>query len=250
MMAVRGVSPAREVVIAIMAKRPDVGRTKTRLTPPLAPQEAVELYEALLRDTIRLVASVEVAQLAIAVTPAEAVGEFRSMAPDAVLVPVEGSDIGECLSQTLSGLLAEGYPAAIALNSDGPSLPQAYLRRAVGLVQEADVVIGPSADGGYYLIGMKRPHPELFRGVAWSTDRVTAQTLERAASLGLRVAQLPPWYDVDTIADLVCILHELEDLPADALPHTRLLPWIERYRQPGAAAERALPPAEHRDGEL
>jgi rSAM/selenodomain-associated transferase 1 len=214
-------------VLVIMAKQPAVGRTKTRLCPPLTPAEAAALYEALLRDTIGLVASLKGVRLAIAVTPPEAIGDFRRISPtDAILLPVAGADIGECLDQVLGHLLAAGHSTAnfqraIALNSDGPTLPVAYLRQAIARLEGADVVLGPSEDGGYYLIGLTQPRPELFRGIEWSTERVTAQTLARAEAMGLSVALLPPWYDVDTAADLDRLRAELAALPAEVLPHTR-----------------------------
>ncbi len=212
----------KDPVFAIMAKKPAVGWTKTRLCPPLSPEEAAALYEALLRDTVELVAGLEGARLAIAVTPPEAADDFRGISPpDAILLPVAGRDIGECLAQVLDQLLAAGHPKAIAVNSDGPTLPSDFLRQAVARLDSAEVVVGPSEDGGYYLIGLKRSQPALFREISWSTDRVTAQTLARAEALGLSVALLPPWYDVDTAADLERLWAELADLPPEALPYTR-----------------------------
>ena len=209
-------------VFVIVAKQPAVGRTKTRLSPPLTPEQAAALYEALLRDTVELVAGVEGARLAIAVTPPEATDDFRHLSPpDTILLPVAGKDIGECLSQVLDQLLAAGHSKAIALNSDGPTLPAGYLWLAITQLETADVVLGPSEDGGYYLIGVKQPQAGLFQGIAWSTDRVTSQTLVRAETMGLDVAVLPPWYDVDTGADLERLQAELVALPPEALPHTR-----------------------------
>jgi rSAM/selenodomain-associated transferase 1 len=214
----------RDPVVVIMAKQPAVGRTKTRLCPPLTPAEAVALYEAMLRDTIRLVADLEGVRLAIAVTPPEATGAFRRISPPhAILLPVAGADIGECLNQALGRLLAAGHSRAIALNSDGPTLPAAFLKQAITRLDGADVVLGPSEDGGYYLIGLTQPQPELFQDIEWSTEQVTAQTLARAEAMGLSVALLPPWYDVDTAADLDRLQAELATLPAEALPHTRRL---------------------------
>jgi rSAM/selenodomain-associated transferase 1 len=212
----------RDPVLVIMAKEPAVGQTKTRLCPPLTPTEAAALYEAMLRDTIGLVAGLEGVRLAIAVTPPEATDSFRRISPpDAILLPVAGADIGDCLNQVLGRLLADGHSGAIALNSDGPTLPAAYLRQAIAWLNGADVVLGPSEDGGYYLIGLRQPRPELFREIEWSSERVTAQTLARAEAMGLSVALLPPWYDVDTTADLDRLWADLATLPAEALPYTR-----------------------------
>ena len=209
-------------VIVVMAKQPVVGKTKTRLSPPLEPTEATALYEAMLRDTIDLVARLPGIQLAIAITPPDAVGAFRSISPPgATLLPVCGTDIGDCLHQILGGILVDGHPKAIAIDSDSPTLPAAHLREAVDLLDRTDVVIGPSEDGGYYLIGLKRPQPDLFRDIAWSTKEVTGQTVARAQTLGLSVALLPAWYDVDMAADLDRLRRELATLPEDALPHTR-----------------------------
>ena len=208
--------------LVIMAKEPAVGQTKTRLCPPLTPQQAADLYKALLRDTIGLAAALEGVQLAVAVTPPEAVGTFRRWCPPGtLLLPVKGADIGECLNRVLDHMLASGHAGAIALNSDGPTLPASYLERAVAGLEEADVVLGPGEDGCYYLIGFKEPHPGLFERIDWSTERVGAQTLSRAGALGLRVALLPAWYDVDTAADLDRLRAEIDTLPASAVPHTR-----------------------------
>ena len=219
----------RGPVFVIMAKQPAVGETKTRLTPPLTPEEAAMLYEALLQDTVELVTRVEGAQLAIAITPPEAIGSFRDLSPpDAILLPVTGQDIGECLGYVLDHLLAAGCSQAIAVNSDGPTLPADYLRQAIVQLETADVVLGPSEDGGYYLIGLKRPWAELFQDITWSTDQVTQQTLARADAMGLTVALLPSWYDVDTGADLERLQAELVELPPEALPHTRR--FLERFQ--------------------
>jgi uncharacterized protein len=209
-------------VIAIMAKEPAVGRTKTRLCPPLTLAQAAMLYQAMLRDTVALVEGLGEAALALAVTPPQALECFRRISPpETILVPVAGADIGACLSQTLTCLLATGHPQALALNSDGPSLPAEYLSQALAQLEEADVVLGPSEDGGYYLIGLKRPRPALFEGIAWSTTQVTVQTLARAEALGLGVALLPAWYDVDTAEDLARLREEISVLPPETLAHTR-----------------------------
>jgi len=208
--------------LVVMAKQPAVGRTKTRLCPPLTPAQAAHLYAALLRDTIHLAAGLEGVQLAIAVTPPEARGLFKRWSPPGtLLLPVSGADIGECLDSVLGSLLDAGHGGVMALNSDGPTLPAAYLRQALDRLDQADVVLGPGEDGGYYLVGQRAHHPRLFYGIDWSTDRVLAQTLARAETLGLSAALLPPWYDVDTAPDLDRLRAEIEALPPDAVPHTR-----------------------------
>jgi len=209
-------------VCAIMAKQPHVGRTKTRLSPPLSPRQAAALYEALLCDVIALVDSQAGIDLAVAISPPSSQPFFRQITPsDAYLLPVEGSDIGECLCQVFSHLPEMGWQKVLALNADGPTLPPAYLQQAVDLLDESDIVLGPALDGGYYLVGMRRPHVGIFQGIAWSTAQVLTQTLERAAVLGLYVGMTPEWYDVDTAADLLRLQVDLNSLPLDRLVHTR-----------------------------
>jgi uncharacterized protein len=205
-----------------MAKQPQVGRTKTRLSPPLTFQQAALLYEALLRDTIALVDGQPGIDLALAISPPGSQSFFtRITPPDAYLLSVEGRDIGDCLSQVFSRLLDMGWRKVLALNADGPSLPTAYLKQAVQLLDEYEIVLGPALDGGYYLVGMQRLHLGIFQGVTWSTAQVLVQTMERAGALGLRVGLTPEWYDVDTFADLLRLQSDLKSLPPDRLVHTR-----------------------------
>ena len=191
-----------------MAKRPAAGQTKTRLCPPLTPERAADLYACFLRDVIDRVREaadfVKGLTPAIAYSPADAADYFAALAPGFDLVPQVGATLGERLDGVLSGAPARGYAQVAAVNSDSPSLPAAYLAGAfIRLDNPAvDAVFGPCDDGGYYLIGWKRPHPALVRDVAMSRPDTLAETLAVAARQGLRVALLPPWYDVDEPGDL------------------------------------------------
>ena len=115
------------------------------------------------------------------------------------------------------------------MNSDGPTLPLACLEEAFSALYREDITLGPGHDGGYYLIGMKRPHPELFQGIAWSTEQVVPQTLDICHHLGLSVHLLPEWYDVDVAADLERLQCDLQQDPSLA-PHTRA--FLERQAHP------------------
>jgi uncharacterized protein len=211
--------------LAIMAKQPVVGQTKTRLLPYLAAEETAALAEAFLLDTIALVTSLAPqADLVIAVTPQEGQAYIQTITPPGTLIfPVGGIDLGACLLQTTEWLLAQGYRKAFAIAADGPSLPSQYLHQAIAALDGADIVLGPGEDGGYYLVGMKQLHRVIFEAIDWGTSRVLSQTLERAAQAGLRVALTPPWYDVDTPADLLRLKAELCHASQDTLPHTRLV---------------------------
>jgi glycosyltransferase A (GT-A) superfamily protein (DUF2064 family) len=115
----------------------------------------------------------------------------------------------------------DGCQNAVIMDSDSPTLPAAYLVEAFTALDKADVVLGPCADGGYYLIGLHHPQPRLLRGVQMSTPYVVRDTLNLAAADGLRVIQLPLWYDVDTAVDLERLKLELASLPAERARHTR-----------------------------
>lgn len=205
-----------------VAKRPAPGRTKTRLTPPLTPEQASALYECLLRDTLDLMRRVPNVQPAIAFLPSGERGYFEALAPDFDLVLQEGDDLGARLDNALARALDAGYQRAVIMNSDGPTLPLDCLTRAFdALANGADVVLGPADDGGYYLIGLRRPEPRLLREVRMSTPDVLADTLAIAARERLRVELLPAWYDVDDAASLARLRAELAVAPPNVARHTR-----------------------------
>jgi len=206
-----------------MAKAPSAGEVKTRLCPPLSLADAAELYRSFLLDKIEQVRSLGTASLAIAYTPAEARAFFAEVAPGYVLVQQQGADLGDRLANSLGELLDQGHRGALAIDSDTPTLPLGFLQRALDLVvtPEIDVVLGPTEDGGYYLIGLRAVHRELFEAMAWSTGQVLPETIRRADAKGLRVACLPPWYDIDTPDDLARLRMALAASDGGAPRHTR-----------------------------
>jgi rSAM/selenodomain-associated transferase 1 len=211
-------SPPGTVAVAIMAKAPRPGTVKTRLCPPLVAAEAAALYRCFLLDKIAAVRALANARPVIAYTPDEASAEFAALAPDFALVPQRGPDLGARLHATLAGLLVDGHPGAIAVDSDTPTLPRAFLQQAVDCLtrREADVVLGPTEDGGYYLIGVLAAHPVLFEAVPWSTSGVLETTLRHATRAALRTVCLPTWFDVDTPDDLRRLERTLDGGPAIA----------------------------------
>jgi rSAM/selenodomain-associated transferase 1 len=215
-------SAVKNPILIIIAKEPQVGTTKTRLSPPLNLSQAAALFETLLEDTIDLASSIDGIDLAVAVTPPESIGYFEKKTPTGtIFIPVTCIDIGDCLKQVFEELFGRGYPKVLAFNSDGPSLPKEYIRQAVEQLDANDVVIGPSDDGGYYLVGLNEPHAELFSDIEWSTTQVMEQSLARAEAANLRVALLPEWYDVDTAFDLKRLQEDIHTLPANQLMSTR-----------------------------
>ena len=174
----------KPAVIVVMAKEPQAGKTKTRLVPPLNYQEAADLYEALLLDTIEMLSLLGLTDLAVAISPPELKTYFQTVTPPGtLLLPIECADIGDCLKQVLSELLRLGYHQAIAINADGPTLPSKYLQQALSNLEDHDVVFGEGHDGGYYLVGLKRNHSLLFDDIPWSTGKVLAKTIDRGRKI-------------------------------------------------------------------
>jgi rSAM/selenodomain-associated transferase 1 len=188
-----------------MAKVPGVVPVKSRLHGALTAERATALYRCFLLDRLDALAQVPDIAPVVAFAPAHAAAAMAALAPIGFhLVPQHDGDLGERLTALLDSLLAAGHPGAIAMDSDSPTLPIAYVARAARTLAAgaADVVLGPCDDGGYYLVGIRAPCPALFDGIPWSTEAVLPTTLERARSLGARVAILPAWFDVDTESDL------------------------------------------------
>ena len=222
--------------IAVMAKASIAGRTKTRLVPPLTFEEAAQCNTAFLRDIAdNILAASAHASIAgyIAYGPARARPFFQENLPrEIALIEACYPTLGECLDYTIAQLLERGHRSAVVLNSDSPTLPTSLLvETAHVLARPGDrAVFGPALDGGYYLLGLKAKHRRLFQNIAWSTDRVAQQTLERAAELDLPVHMLPTWYDVDDLAGLKMLRAELfegQSFAPDLCPaqprHTRAL---------------------------
>ncbi len=209
--------------IAFMAKASAPGRAKTRLVPPLTFEEAAVLNTAFLQDVAEnvLLASRDcerdggIAGYA-AYGPPGSEDFFRRTLPDGIgLIEAWRQNFGDCLLHTIEEIFARGHASAVVLNSDSPTLPTAFLiETAAALARPGDrAVLGPSSDGGYYLLGLKAAHRHMFENIAWSTEKVARQTLERAREIGLDVHRLPVWYDVDDVDGLRRLHSELLDGP-------------------------------------
>ncbi|HEX9840000.1 MAG TPA: TIGR04282 family arsenosugar biosynthesis glycosyltransferase [Anaerolineales bacterium] len=214
--------PQPKNALIVVAKQPAPGQTKTRLSPPLTPQQASALYECFLFDTLDQMRQVDEVQKVIVYLPLDARDYFQRFASDCELVPQDGNDLGSRLDHALTDYLSQGYERAVIMDSDSPTLPSAYLAQAFeSLSHGADVTLGPCDDGGYYLIGIKKPAPRLLHEVQMSTPRVAADTIALAEQEGLRVSLLPIWYDVDDAASLMRLLKEVKSLDSQVAVHTR-----------------------------
>jgi rSAM/selenodomain-associated transferase 1 len=223
--------------MAVMTKAPQAGRVKTRLVPPLTPEEAAELNKCFLRDTTVAISSAccrrpvgdkkmdfkpeasashnEAATTACGIavyTPVGAESAYSDILPvDFTLLPQRGDKFGERLYLAVEDLFKCGFESVCLIDSDSPNVPPENFAEAVELLsaREERVVLGPSDDGGYYLIGVKKPNKHLFEQIDWSTERVLNQTIQRATEIGVEVKLLPSGYDVDDGASLRRLCDEL-----------------------------------------
>jgi hypothetical protein len=199
-------------ILLVVAKKPFPRQTKTRLCPPLSYNQAADLYECFLRDTLDVMRQVRGVQCVIGFLPEDARDYFRQLAPNMELTCQFGASLGERLDHLLTEALVGGSQRAVVMDSDSPTLPAEYIAQAFDQLSDADIVIGPTRDGGYYLIGMKQNQSHLLCQVQMSTPHVLADTLALAESTGLTVSLLPTWYDVDTIDDLYQLNDEITRL--------------------------------------
>ena len=198
--------------LAVMAKAPRVGRVKTRLSPPLTLEQAAVLNVCFLRDTAESLAGIAGAAGLVSYTPVGDEALFQGLLPESfALVAQRGDGFGERLLAAAEDILACGFGSVCLIDSDSPTVPrQAYERAVAELARPGDrVVLGPTQDGGYYLIGLKHAHAAVFEGIAWSTETVYAQTCERARAAEIEVVELPLWYDVDDGTTLKILQAEL-----------------------------------------
>jgi uncharacterized protein len=201
--------------LAVMTKAPQAGQVKTRLVPPLTPDEAAEVNKCFLRDTAATISSVITNNEAwgiAAYTPLGAEAAYADiLPPDFNLLPQRGVSFGERLYFAAEDLLRCGFDSVCLIDSDSPSVPAKNFSKAIELLKTHGdrIVLGPCDDGGYYLIGLKKPHRELFEQIDWSTERVFEQTRARAREIGLEVELLAHGYDVDDAASLRRLCKEL-----------------------------------------
>jgi len=231
-------NPQREIrvppnlcALGIMTKAPQAGKVKTRLVPPLTLEEAAELNSCFLRDLAGSIsqACLESSAQGVGVyTPLGSETLYESILPKHFfLIPQHGHNFGERLISAAEDLFKVGFESVCLINSDSPTVPASSFVEAANELAKASecIVLGPSDDGGYYLIGLKRLEKGLFEEIDWSTERVFDQTKQHASKIGVEVHQLPYGFDVDDRATLARLCEELLDpaarSPSDIAPNTR-----------------------------
>lgn len=219
------VRSATDRVLVIMAKAPRPGAVKTRLVPSLSPDAVTAFYRCLLEDTLALARSLNDVEVAI-MCPHSDVNQLAQLAGREVnVVPQKGEGLAAGLTSVFAHF-ADHHHRIIAFNSDSPHLPPSVLEEAFEALAAHDVVVGPTHDGGYYLIGAKASYPTLFAHDGMGTSSALERLLFRARVLDLSVALAPPFYDIDVADDLTRLAEELRLAPAKA---PRTARWLKKW---------------------
>jgi rSAM/selenodomain-associated transferase 1 len=214
--------------LVVMAKAPRPGMVKTRLAQSLPVETVTELYRCLLDDTMALAHSLGTVEVAI-MCPASDVEELTRMTRGGVgVVPQKGEGLAAGLTSVFAHFAASGRRRVVAFNSDSPHLPASVLESAFEALTAHDVAVGPTHDGGYYLVGAKAAHPALFDGDGMSTKSALDALLARARGLELSVGFTDPFYDIDVEGDLARLAAELRLAPAKA---PRTAGWLKQWEQ-------------------
>jgi hypothetical protein len=227
--SVRRPQYAHVCALGVMTKAPQAGMVKTRLVPPLTATEAADLNSCFLRDlaaVIQRASETTHRSTGVAVyTPVGAEHTYHKILPDKfLLISQRGHDFGERLRFAAEDLIKVGFESVCLINSDSPTIPAEFFSEATLALAEAGdrIVLGPSDDGGYYLIGLKQIHARLFAEIDWSTEKVLQQTIDRAREINMDVHLLPSWFDVDDSGTLQRLCKELLDQGTNgAAPATR-----------------------------
>jgi rSAM/selenodomain-associated transferase 1 len=224
-------SSGSDCVLVIMAKAPRQGAVKTRLAASLSPEVVTTFYCCLLDDTLELARSLDNVEVAIMCPDAD-VNELGQLAGrEASIVPQKGEGLAAGLTSVFAHFAEAHQRRIIAFNSDSPHLPRSVLEDAFETLAVHDVVIGPTHDGGYYLVGAKASHPTLFASDGMGTNSALARLLSRARALELSVGYAASFYDIDVADDLTRLAAELRQAPARA---PRTAQWLKEWESSAA----------------
>ena len=220
--------------LIVFAKKPETGKVKTRLVPPLSYEEAKELYLCFIKDSLiqywRLSKELYF-DIFLAVTPEGSFGDFEDLIrgiseemdikPEINLLTQSGQDLGSRMFHAFTSVMSAKYDEAVVIGTDHPTLPDDYLRQSFSALDQEtlDAVIGPAEDGGFYLLGLKRVQLDYFNDIPWSTGKVLDHTLKKFTEKRISFHLLPKWYDVDDRSSLSKMINDLSQLERDNRPY-------------------------------
>jgi uncharacterized protein len=221
-------------VLVIMAKAPRAGNVKTRLTPTISPAAVTAFYCCLLEDTLALARSLKDVEVAIVCPQGDVIELAQLAGQEAIVVAQKGEGLAAGLTSTFAHFLNGHQRRTIAFNSDSPHLPRSVLESAFELLSSNDLVVGPTEDGGYYLVGAKAFHPTLFAHDGMGTSNALERLLSRARVLELSVGSAAPFYDIDLADDLARLAEELQLAPSRA---PRTAEWLKEWTPVAARSQ-------------
>ncbi len=227
-------SPSGNRVLVIMAKAPRPGAVKTRLASSLSTDAVTEFYRCLLEDTLELARSLRGVEVAIMCPEADVSDLARIAGNEVSAIPQKGNGLAAGLTSVFAHFADRKHKHTIAFNSDSPHLPRAVLEDAFEKLAAYDVVVGPTLDGGYYLVGAKASHPSLFAGDGMGTNSALERLLHRVRLLELSVGFVESFYDIDMADDLTRLAQELRTAPAKA---PRTARWLQRWKDTAAPSQ-------------
>ncbi len=203
--------------LLIFAKEPRPGKSKTRMTPPLTPDQAASLSSAFIEDTLSAALGVDQADVYLFYTPHEAISYFRELVPEGItLIPQEGADLCERCAHSVTYAFAKGYDRIVQIGTDTPQIRSTYIQEAFSILEDCDMALGPANDGGYYLLALNRPVVSVYGGVEMGTLSVFKTMMENGRLAGLSIRVLSEWVDADTFKDLTLLQDDPEHILGSA----------------------------------
>lgn len=209
--------------LIIFAKEPKKGRVKTRLRGYLSETQCVALYKALLKDTFELVKPLEhIAKVLAYDSSTDEPGYLKELGKGFIFYRQEGKDLGRRLHNAIKFSGKMHSDKTVIIGSDSPNLPITYVKEAFRRLEKNDIVLGPSADGGFYLLGIKDPCFEIFKDIQWGSGSVLEDTVKNAGMLDKKIAILKKWYDIDDAAGLIRLRKDLKK-------EKKAAPWTRKF---------------------
>ncbi len=217
--------------LIIFAKNPVPGKVKTRIIPHITAIDAAGLYKAFITDIVSNTLKLSCERTIIAYTPLNSQATFHHIYGQSInYIPQKGNDLGERMKNAFRYSFNEGSKRTVIIGTDSPTLPISYIQKAFSVLEKIPITIGPTFDGGYYLVGLSEQNYEIFDGIEWSTPSVFSQTLTKIKTTNKQFYLLSPWYDVDTPEDLTFLrshivamkMSKASDLPINTMQFLKI----------------------------